>query len=179
MKYTILGKENFQSTDWSWLYKGLVGVKFQQHGLETATRWKGYKRFKDGLNINRDFAYSSKSEGPYLKFRPDQTFPNRHPTLRKKVVLMAHHSTSIYWRNQPCCFLIIPGKPHAYKTQPFKNYATTRIFLTSASSSACAVEVCRSANVVSGEYWVENASERQVRLLLSLVAMTLVLNATT
>lgn len=108
-----------------------------------------------------------------------RTFLNRHPTLRKKVVLMAHHSTSIYWRNQPSYFLIIPGKPHADKTQPFKNYATTRIFLTSASSSACAVEVCRSANVVSGEYWVENASERQVRLLLSLVAMTLVLNVTT
>lgn len=53
-------------------------------------------------------------------------------------------------------------------------------FLTSASSSACAVEVCRSANVVSGEYWVDSASERQVRLLLSLVAaMSLVLNATT
>lgn len=34
--------------------------------------------------------------------------------------------------------------------------------LTHASSSACAVEVCSNANVVSGEYWLESASERKV-----------------
>lgn len=34
--------------------------------------------------------------------------------------------------------------------------------LTLASSSACAVEVCSNANVVSGEYWLESASARKV-----------------
>ena len=66
MKYIILGKENFQSADWRRLYKGLIGVEFWQHGLETVTRWKGYKWFNDGLNIDRDIAYSSKSKGPSI-----------------------------------------------------------------------------------------------------------------
>lgn len=38
------------------------------------------------------------------------------------------------------------------------------VCLTSASSSACAVEVCSNANVVSGEYWLESASARKVMI---------------
>lgn len=41
------------------------------------------------------------------------------------------------------------------------------VCLTSASSSACAVEVCSNANVVSGEYWLESASASKVMTLLS------------
>ena len=51
------------------LKRGQVRVKFPQVKQWHKTRWNGEKRHNDGLNTDRDMAYSSKCEAPIFEIQ--------------------------------------------------------------------------------------------------------------
>ena len=62
-----------------------------------------------------------------------------------------------------CILIIIPHLAPCNLREKIKrehSLDTPYFQFTSASSSACAAEVCNNAKVVSGEYWLESASAK-------------------
>ena len=85
--------------------KALLGyISNKQHGFETVTRWNGDKWHKDGLNMDKDMAYSLKCKITVFEIQtmdihtpqpptppPPQTSVSRKTTTSNRHYQICHH----------------------------------------------------------------------------------------